>query len=79
MEDPELILYTKQAKKFNMDPKKTKNNSDVNRIDSENNSEYLPTGENSENEKNDPEKRETEEKSKKKWDDREIDFDQLIF
>ena len=33
----------------------------------------------SENEKNNSEGKESEENRKKKWDDREIDFDQLIF
>ncbi len=62
-----------------MDPKKTKKNSCIHKNDSENNNEPIPTAENTEDNKNNSDGRKLKEKSKKKWDDREIDFDQLIF
>ncbi len=65
-------------KKFNMDPEKTKKDSEKSKAESEDKMKEMNSEINSDN-TNNSEISEPEKKSKPDWDDREIDFDQLIF
>ncbi|HWY13112.1 MAG TPA: hypothetical protein VN026_17375 [Bacteroidia bacterium] len=61
-----------------MDPEKEKKNSDKSQAGSENNANEMNAGNDSNNLKS-SEMQEPEKKIKPDWDDRQIDFDQLIF